>query len=176
MNMKKLIAILLLLVGTANAQVREVLISPTVDTAAYASGDTVGGLQTISVTSCTGPLFEIIGIATIDDAGQSNTRDFTFFKPSSTGLAPTGTFSDNNATAPTKADLLLASPPVQIASTDCFVFSGKAICSIGSLASPIATGVTFDSRRKYYLAVTTRAADDFVTNADFFVKLFIRCL
>ena len=174
--MKKLLPIILLIASVAEAQVREILISPTVDTAAYASGDTIGGLQTVSTSSCPGPAFEIVGIETVDDAGQSITRDIKIYKPTATDTAPSGTFTDNNATAPSKTDLINSAPAVQIASSDCFVFNGKSTCSIGSLASPAFSGVTFDSRRKFYLAVTTRGADDFVTDSDFYIKLFIRCL
>lgn len=174
--MKKLILFLLLAATTAEGQVREILISPTVDTAAYASGDTIGGLQTISTVACPGPAFEVVGIETVDDAGQSITRDFKFYKPTATGAAPGGTFTDNLATAPTRTDLINSSPTVQIASTDCFVFSGKSTCSLSSLSSAAISGVTFNSRRRFFLAVTTRGADDFVTTADFYIKLYINCL
>lgn len=172
--MKKLVFLVLMFAGVAEAQVRELNLahpSLTVDTAAYASGDTIGGLLSISDISCPGEMFEITGIQTIDDAGQSITRDFTFFKSQ-----PSGTFTDNQPTAPTKADLILAAPPVQIASTDCFTYSGKAICSVSSLASSGRSTALFNTRRKLWLAITTRGADDFVLNSDFALKLFIRCL
>jgi len=158
------------LICAANAQTREISVEPTVDTAAYASGDTVGGLITISGISCPGEMLEVSGIKTVDNAGQSTTRDFVFYK-----TQPTGTFTDNAATAPTKADLIAASPPIQVKSTDCFVFSGKSICSLSSLSSQIRSSVLFNSQRRIWLTVTTRGADDFVLATDFSIQLYLRC-
>lgn len=137
--MKKTLTILtaLLLAGVAQAQTKAVdtrvlTATPTVTASPdYTAGDVVGGLLTFTnafpATSRTG---RIVSVAIVDDAGQTATYDLFLFKSE-----PATTYTDNAAFSPSEADLVLASPVLQVSSSNRFAADAKAITSLSSLNS-----------------------------------------
>jgi hypothetical protein len=108
--------------------IREVEVTPITAVGAYAAGRVVGGLLTFAnafpETSRCG---SILSATVFDDAGQTAAYDLILFRSQ-----PAGTFTDNVAFAPSKADSLLITPVVSIATGARVALGSRSISSLGN--------------------------------------------
>lgn len=142
--MKRIIAILLLLVGvsTAEAQLgrkhtRVLSVDLTTTAGAYAANDVVGGLITFTNAFPTiSKMGRITSIDVIDDAGTTTDYEFCPFKSAPAVIA------DNAAFAPTLAELKTKSPCLAAATTDRFVAGTRSSTSVASMNSFVESSST----------------------------------
>lgn len=169
------VILILMIISGANAQtvvkeqVKYIAVTPTVDTAVYASGDDIGGKLTFTNAVCsTASTFSVVSVAIADKAAEAIAYDLVLFKsnPSLT------TFSDNQALDIDDGDLAKVLPIINIATTDQFTFADNSVSSLSSLRSGgfvTATGGTL------YGALVARGAADYDAVDDIIVTLGIVC-
>ncbi len=131
--MKRIIAILLLLVSTAEAQLgrketRTLTITPAVTAGAYSANDVVGGLLTFSNAFPTiSKKGRVTTVAVFDDAGQTASYELFLFK------SLPATITDNAAWAPSKANLLESRSWTNLATTDKFAAGTRSVTPLQSM-------------------------------------------
>lgn len=134
--MKKLILILLALVGTAQAQTRRietkyVTVTPTVTAGAYTAGDAVGSLMTFENITCSNmQKGQITSVQVTDKSDNAVEYDLILFKS-----LPGGTFTNDAPVDPLDDDLLLMLPFIHLADTDRVSFADNGMSSLASLFS-----------------------------------------
>lgn len=168
--MKRIICLLafLLLPGLAHAQTQKILTkfvtqSPTVDTSAYAAGDTVGALMTF--TNVCEPLTkrgQLLGVKIFDKSATAADIDLVLFNTDPTG---SGTFTDNAAFDPNDALLPNIAAYVAIATHKSFSDNGI------SYAADIVRPVKCSSGSTLYGYLVARAARTQAGAADITVQL-----
>lgn len=168
--MKRLILFLafLALPTLAQAQTQKILtkfvqVTPTVDTSAYASGDTVGSLMTF--TNICEPLTkkgQLLGVKVFDKAATAADIDLVLFNSSPSGL---GTFTDNAAFDPDDALLLNIAAYVAITTHKSFNDNGI------SYAADIVRSVKCNSSATLYGYLVARAARTQASVSDLTVQL-----
>lgn len=106
--------------------------SPTVDTSAYASGDTIGAKMTFTgVCSMGKQRAQILGVQILDKAKQSADIDVVLFNTS----APGGTYTDNAAI--TIADANLPNIQAEISITTHKTFNDNSISYSSEVIRPV---------------------------------------
>lgn len=142
-----------------------VTVTPTIDTAAYATGDYMGASTPMSFTgalrSSTGSGY-ITAAWITDKAAQAFDIDLIIFKSNPTAT----TFTDNAAFAPATADLLNIVAPINFGSTSRFAFSANSIHYVGNLMYPVTSAGT-----TLYGALVARGAYDGTSSSDLAVTL-----
>lgn len=109
---------------------RSFLIEPTVDTSAYADGDAIGGLQTLSEALQDSTLSgRLDSITIIDQAKQSPALELYFFQSNVTGG------SDNASYSPSDADIAECIGVVRVVSND---YNNTATQSVATLNPELA--------------------------------------
>lgn len=135
---------------------RRITLTPTLDTNAYATGDQVSTLQTLSGLMPDHGAGEIKQIVMLDKAKQSAALDLFFFDSSSVTLA-----SDNSAFAISDADMLNCIGVVNILSTDYDVIgstSSIATITVPFMVQPRGNGPTI------YMAIVSRGTPTYAAS------------
>lgn len=167
---KKILFLTLALATVAEArplQTNFLLVSPTVTAGAYATGQDVGGKQTLTGLTCSETNTGIIVSAEIIDLAKNGVAyDLVFFStnPSST------TFTDNVALTVNDADMSKIVGIVSYATTDAVAFADNGISYKGSLAIPL-----MSSGQVLYMAVVIRGTATFAATTDVKVRLSFLC-
>lgn len=107
-----------------NGEARKVIsVTPTIDTAAYSTGDAVGGKQTLtSAARVSGGAVTLESLIIVDKANQKQAMDILFFNAD-----PTAATITNNATFAFSTDIAKWVGQIHIATTDWTTFDSKAI-------------------------------------------------
>lgn len=140
--------------------------TPVIDTAAYASGDLIGGKNSLLNTVRPGILSGIISTIEIVDA-DSDAADIeiVFFTsdPSNT------TFTDNAAFAPTDADAkkIICRQTLD----DYSLYSVNAVGNLYNINCPFK--LTSNSADTLYVALVSKGTPDYATTSDLFVRITI---
>lgn len=140
----------------------------TIDTAAYAAGDTIGGIVTVSgavrVSGGTGILQQL---TLTDMANQKPALDIRFFESSPSH----GTYTDNNATVLDAQDQAVALGRVSIGVGDWLATGSVATCTIRN----IGIGLKAASGTSIYMVITaaTGSAPDFAAGTDLLALLVV---
>lgn len=163
--------------GTAFGQspgyrdVKFVSVTPTVDTSIYAAKDCIGGLMTFSTSVCGPVKHGYVTAAMVSDKSDNAVEyDLLCFKSS-----PAGTFTDQAATDPADADLLLALPVINLASTDHFSFNDNGVSSLAGLKSQVWSASTGSTPGNIYCALVSRGTPTYAAASDVTVTLAIAC-
>lgn len=159
---KKILLILFLpsLVFAQNSPVAKSFnrsVSPTVDTAIYASGELLGGKLTISNAAKSGVHSGVIGTVIISDLDSDSADiDVVYFKSNPTGT----TFTDQAAFDVADADLtkIICVVPV----TDYFVFNDNSIGIAQNANCPFDLG----DETTMYAALVSRGTPDYAAATD----------
>lgn len=174
--MKKLILILLALVGTAQAQARHfetkyVTVTPTVTAGAYVAGDSVGDLMTFTNITCSNmQKGQITSVQVTDKSDNAVEYNLVMFKS-----LPAGTFTNDAAFDPADADLLLMLPVINLATTDHFSFNDNGISSLASLFSNGQGYSTTSLPGIIYASLVTEGTPTYGSTSDISVILGFRC-
>lgn len=168
--MKKLLAFIAILAlpGLAHAQTQSILTkfvqaAPTVDTSAYAAGDTVGSLMTFTnICEPKTKRGQLLGVKVFDKSATAADIDLVLFNTDPTG---SGTFTDNAAFDPNDALLPNIAAYVAIATHKSFSDNGL------SYASDIVRSVKCNSSSTLYGYLVARAARTQAAAADITVQL-----
>lgn len=168
--MKRLIALIAFLAvpGIAQAQTQSILTkfvqqSPTVDTSAYAAGDTVGALMTFTnVCEPKTKRGQLLGVKIFDKSATGADIDLVLFNSLPTG---NGTFTDNAAFDPD--DALLPYIAAYVAITTHKSFNDNGI----SYAADIVRPVKCNANSTLYGYLVARAARTQAAAADITVQL-----
>lgn len=145
-----------------------VSVTPTVDTAAYGTGELMGTKLTFDnalplATGC-GLLRSVI---VKDLAGQTGAFDLVLFDSDPTGT----TFTDNAAFDVADADLPKILCVINFPAASQFAFADSSVKFLGSLQIPV-RGISVNSpARTLYGALIARAAQTYATAADVTVTL-----
>lgn len=177
--MKKILVILLCLLVSVSAEaqqkkeVKRVVVTPTVDTAAYATKDDIGGLMTFTAATCTNnKVGKFVGIEILDRSNTANAVEYNVLIFRS---APAGTFTDQAAIAPADADLLLLEPIINIGSTDCAVFAVNGICTLSSLNSYARSDSTGIEVGVFYIALEAIGTPTYQSSNSLSVVTLFEC-
>lgn len=141
--------------------------TPTLDTAAYATGDCMGTKMTF--LSAARPAFQsgrVVAVSIVDLGGQSAALDVVLFSDNPTGT----TFTDNNAIAIADADFSKIITTITFAASDYKVLASSKSFGRVILAAPVPfvlAGTTM------YAILVSRGSPDYVTAADVVVKLHL---
>lgn len=165
---KRLLLLLCLTPGTVFAQnypqTHCVSASPTADTSAYVSGETVGGKLTFSNalrdTRGTG---YIISAALVDQSAQAQDMELVIFNqnPSST------TFTDQAALDIADADVSKIAAPILFGSSNRFAYADNGFKYAGSLSLPVeATDSSGLPSSTLYGVIVTRGTPTFAASTD----------
>ena len=178
--MRKLLTLITLLfwAGAAQAQTygatQFVSATPTVDTAAYATGELVGGKLTFTpaVRSSTGTGY-VVSVIMADKAAQAVDFDLVLFRenPSST------TFTDQAAFDVADADLTKVIAVVDLdSSSSAKAFADNSVHYVGNLVLPVQgydSSATPTVTKTIYGALVSRGAPTFATSGDVTITLGI---
>lgn len=170
--MKKLFLAVLLFPVAASAQVETRLISasPTVEAAAYASGDVVGGLVTITnACSARSNRGEIRGVTVFDKAAQGIDLDLIVFSSNPTGT----TFTENAAFDPADADLSKIAAVIPVTTHKAFSDNGVSQAKNISYAFECTVG-SFPNGGTLYTTIVARGTPTYASTSDltFRIELF----
>ena len=174
--MKKLILILLALVGTAEAQTKHfetkyVTVTPTVTAGAYTAGDAVGSLMTFTNITCSNmQKGQITSVQVTDKSDQAVDYNLVMFKS-----LPGGTFTNDAPFDPSDDDLLLMLPVISIADTDHFSFNDNGMSSLASLFSNGQGYSTTSLPGIIYASLVTEGTPTFSSTSDISVIIGFRC-
>lgn len=145
-----------------------VSVTPTVDTAAYGTGELMGTKLTFAnalplATGC-----GLLRSAIIEDlSAQAHDIDLVLFDSDPTGT----TFTDNAAFDVADADLAKIIAVVSFGSASRFAFADNGVKFLGSLQIPV-RGISVNSpARTLYGALVSRGTPTFATAADLTVTL-----
>jgi hypothetical protein len=169
--MKRIIALILLLASPALAQshlqTRFLTVGPTVTAGAYASGQDVGGKQTLTALTCPQTFTGILVSAQLIDQAKNGTAyDLVFFSGNPTGT----TFTDNATLDIADADMSKISAIVNLATTDAFGFNDNGTSYKGNLSIPLSS-----TAGVMYMAIVARGAPTYAATTDVTVKLSFLC-
>ena len=173
--MKKIIAILLLLAGTAQAQIlttKHVSVTPVVDTNIYAAKDALSPIMAFTGLTCgkKSAYGRITGVTLTDDSDNAVEYDLILFKS-----VPATAFVANAAFDPSDADLLLMLPVINLASSDHFSFTDNGISSLASLGSYTYALATGGGSATIYGAIVQRGTPTYSATDDVTVTLYYTC-
>lgn len=157
--MKRLLFLSVLLPSVASAQLYPatqcVSATPTLDTAAYASGDLMGGKLTFNgALRNTSNAGFVASISLTDKAAQDVDLELVLFDENPTGT----TFTDQAAFDPADADLDKIAAVELFGSSKRFAYSDNGFKFAGSLAHPV--GATASATTVLYGALVARGAYD----------------
>ena len=140
---------------------------PTIDTAAYASGELVGTKMEFDLSAYRDVENLLIKSAIIvDKAAQAAAIDLVLF-----GEDPSGTtFTDNAAFDPADADLDNLIGVISFAAASYQSYADNAACLVTDLAVPIPLNIV-DSSLKIYGALVSRGAPTYAADSDLTVRL-----
>lgn len=175
--MKRIVGIictLLLFVSVAQGQsvgaTNVVCATPTVDTAAYSSGDLIGGKLTFTnlLRPSVGSGY-VMGVTIKDLAAQASDLDVILFEtnPSNT------TFTDQAAFDIADGDLAYAKTPISLGSSSRFAFNDNSVHAIGSISMPIRARTSSALSGTVYGALVSRGTPTFATAADVTVCVWV---
>lgn len=132
--MKRIVALFLLIPSLAFADTldtRFIQATPTVDTAIYAPGETVGTLMTFTAAcNVRTDRGEVLGVKIFDKDKEAADLDLVLFRST-----PAGTFTDNAAFDPTDAGLLAITANISV--TDEAAFSDNGMSFKTEIVRPI---------------------------------------
>lgn len=140
----------------------------TVDTAAYAAGDTIGGIITVTnavrVSGGTGTINQIV---LTDLANQKPALEIRFFESSPAA----GTYTDNNATVLHATDQAVALGRITVLTSDWLTTGSIATCTLKN----VGLGIKAASGTSVYMVITAggTSAPDYVASTDFLALLCI---
>lgn len=174
--MKKLFAIFLSLLiplfafadGSVTVITKTVKVQtvPAVVAAAYATGDLIGGKNSLTGTVVDGILSGIISdVMVADKAGQGADLDLVYFSSN----PDTTTFTDNAVFDPTDADLLKIVCVVNV-TTDS-TFSDNGVSYVNNINCPFK--LTSNSANILYLAVVSRGTPTYASATDLLIQTSI---
>lgn len=141
--------------------VRTATASPICDTAAYASGDLIGGKLTLQVDKNNGVIQTLV---LTDAANQKTATDVIFFvsDPSAT------TFTDQAALDIADADLKKIAGRVSVAATDYVSYADNAEATVNpSFAFQLTSGTTL------YACLVTRGAPTYAAATDLQLRITV---
>lgn len=172
--MKKLIAILLLLVGTAQADPYTKWVTTKIPTTAvtYTTNTSVGGVITLTGLACGSSRGKVNSILLLDDNGNTNSavsyQVFLFSK------LPTGTISNNTAITVSDASLLnlVGRFECNASSGDSISFADNGFCSVQGFSSSV---ITESSDNTLYAIVRTDGAPVHAGDDEFYLKAAVEC-
>lgn len=138
--------------------------SPTVSTVIYASGDQMGGINTLA-NACADSKgsVEVESIVVIDQAKQKAAFDVLFFES-----VPTLTSVDNGAFALSSAELLKCIGVVSIAATDYADTSAQAVATKKSIALILQA---IKASKDLYYVMVVRGTPTYVATTDLTLKI-----
>lgn len=170
--MKRAILLSMLFASTAvAAQTNYVSVTPVVDTSAYATKDSVGGVQALSLISCNNQRRgKITSVVLSDKSGNAVEYNILTFRTN-----PAGTFNDQGTVDPTDADLLSLNPVINIASTDCFTFNDNGVCSLSSLKSNVVSAVTSSLPGTLYVVIQAIGTPTYASSSDVTLTIGFEC-
>lgn len=143
--------------------------TPVIDTSAYATGDLMGGKQTLAgLLDPNVGSGHVISVTISDKAAQAIDLDYVLFSQDPTGT----TFTDQAAFDPADADLPYMAAPVNLGSSSRFAFSDNSIHHVGSLALPVQVTGT-GSKSTLYGALVARGAFTAATASDVTVTVCV---
>lgn len=169
--MKKILALIFLLPSLALAQngnARLVSVTPTIEAAAYATGDVIGGKLTftnaLQQTVASG---YAVSAMISDKAAQAVDLDLVLFRqdPSST------TFTENAALDINDADLSKVLGVINFASASRFAFADNSVHYVGSLALPIEGRSSTGMSGTIYGVLVSRGAPTFASTSDLTITI-----
>ena len=135
--------------GKVSGHYLHVSASPTISTSAYAVGDQLGSLQTLSVTGAKQSLATLLTLVVFDKASQNSAIDVLFFKES-----PTITSSDNSALDISDSEMDKCIGSVSVVGGDYVSLANNSVASIGVSS----TGIAMKSNTDNSLFAIARSA------------------
>ena len=139
---------------------RQVTVTPTLDTSAYASGDQVSTLQTINgLVPQSGVGAKLTMVRITDKAAQKSALDLVFFRESVTVSA------DNAASAISDADMAKAYGVINILPADYDDDStGNSIATVAPVAPLFMQGVGGGVRGRVWMAIIAKGAPTYAAS------------
>lgn len=154
-----------------HALTKVIVVTPTLDTSIYASGDTLGSLMTLTgAANENGGTSVLQGITVVDKASQSVAIDFIFFTGDSVtpAAAPTITSADNAAISVT--DTIMGLSCLGVASVLAANYSALALNSVATLLNIGLPLQASKGAKDLYCQMVVRSGTPTYTASDLFVK------
>lgn len=138
------------------------VITPTVDTNIYASGDLIGAKNTIAINVASGFKAKLLEVEVVDQAKQSAALDLMFFKadPSNT------TFTDNAALDVADADLLTHCGTINIPAANYAALADNSVATVRDVNLGLEANGT-----SLYMAIISRGTPTFAAATDLQITL-----
>jgi hypothetical protein len=153
-------------IGQVSGHSTVVTVSPTVDTAIYASGDLMGGKLTLaSAARVAGGTGMIHSLTIVDQDNEKAALDIVFFESDPTGT----TFTDQAALDVADADMLNVVGVVSVSASDYVSFVDNAVATLRNI------GLSFklDSGTSLFAAIVSRGTPTYTAATDVQVKVGI---
>lgn len=145
-----------------------ITITPTVTAGAYSANNAVGGLLTFTSRMFTpNKTGVLLSISIVDAASQNAALELVLFDRSFTATA------DNDAFAPSDADLANCLGVIPIAAGDYYTFSSNSVATIRSVGLGVKSAGTTHGDLAIYGQLVTRGTPTYATTSDIDVVLTI---
>jgi hypothetical protein len=173
--MKKIIFLSLLIGTSAGAEIqsetRYASATPVIDTSIYAAKDSIGGIMTFSnITCANNKRGRITSVVLSDKSDNAVEYDILTFK-----TPPAGTFTDQAASDPADADLLIMNPVINLATTDHFSFNDNGVSSLSTLGSNAISASTGSTPGNLYANIVSRGTPTYATAGDLTLTIGWTC-